>query len=449
MRALIIGAGDAGTRLAQKLCSENYEVVVIDEDAMALSKLEVGLDIMTVTGHGANPAVLSNAQIEKADVVVCVTKHWDTNILAGIMAKRAGAKHVVARVGDTAYMKNYDFFNLKEMGIDLAINPCEQCAQDIVNMIKLPGTRETASLLDGRVIAAAIELPGNSPLISLPIKELPNKDLINRVRFIARIHSEKMTIPYGDTTFGIEDIVYAVGTPEDIREFLFWCCPDARAIDKVVIAGGAGTGLKLAARLESEMDVFLIEPDLERAQECSEVLKKTVVMNGDMLSQEIYQEISFSNRTAFVAASPSDEDNIIASLLAQKRYAASFTVAQLKDTQYLPIIDGLDVVDRTVSIHLSLVNSVLQFIRGEHIISATELTATSGELLELIVEDSGRWNGQTIAETKMPKESIIATVLRGEEVIPATGPLTLQTGDRLVVFASSKAASKLRSLCGK
>ena len=153
MRALIIGAGDAGTRLAHKLCSENHEVVVIDEDAAALSKLEATLNIMTVVGHGANPAILEEAQIKKANVVVSVTKNWDTNILAGMMAKRAGAKHVVARVGDTDYLQKFDFFNVKEMGIDYAINPCEQCAQDIANMLSLPGTRETVSLLEGRVIA--------------------------------------------------------------------------------------------------------------------------------------------------------------------------------------------------------------------------------------------------------------------------------------------------------
>jgi trk system potassium uptake protein TrkA len=423
--------------------------VVIDEDSAALSKLEAGLDIMTVVGHGANPAILEEAQIKKADVVVSVTKNWDTNILAGMMAKRAGAKHVVARVGDTDYLQKFDFFNVHDMGIDYAINPCEQCAQDIVNMIKLPGTRETVSLLEGRVIAAAIELPGNSPLVGTPVKELSNKEILDRIRFIARIRDEQMTIPFGETQFNINDIVYAVGTQEDITKLLYWSCPDARPIDKLIIAGGAGTGLKLAAKLEKEMDVFLIEPELERARICSEILNKTVVMHGNMLSQEIYQEINFSDRTAFVAASPNDEDNIIASLLAQKRYSASFTVAQLKDSEYLPVIDSLDVVDRTVSIHLSLVNSVLQFIRGEHILAAAELHATSGELLELIIEEGGRWNGKTIAEIKMPGESIIATVQRDDQVIPATGALGLQTGDRLVVFATPKAATKLRSFCSK
>jgi trk system potassium uptake protein TrkA len=423
--------------------------VVIDEDSAALSKLEAGLDIMTVVGHGANPAILEEAQIKKADVVVSVTKNWDTNILAGMMAKRAGAKHVVARVGDTDYLQKFDFFNVHDMGIDYAINPCEQCAQDIVNMIKLPGTRETVSLLGGRVIAAAIELPGNSPLVGIPIKDLPNKEILDQVRFIARIRDEQMIIPFGDTQFNINDIVYAVGAQEDITKLLYWSCPDARPIDKLIIAGGAGTGLKLAAKLEKEMDVFLIEPELERARKCSEILKKTVVMHGNMLSQEIYQEINFSDRTAFVAAGPNDEDNIIASLLAQKRYSASFTVAQLKDSEYLPVIDSLDVVDRTVSIHLSLVNSVLQFIRGEHVLAAAELHATSGELLELIIEESGRWNGKTIAEIKMPSESIIATVQRDDQVIPATGALGLLTGDRLVVFATPKAATKLRSFCSK
>jgi trk system potassium uptake protein TrkA len=304
-------------------------------------------------------------------------------------------------------------------------------------------------LLEGRVIAAAIELPGDSPLTDIAIKNLTNRDLLDRIRFIARLRQGGLHIPWGDTCFDAGDIVYAVGKQEDISELLYWCCPDTPHIDKVVIAGGAGTGLKLAAHLEQIMDVFLIEPNMERAQECSEVLDKTVVMHGDLLSQEIYQEISFTDRTAFVAAGPNDEDNIIASLLAQKRFSASFTVAQLKDLEYLPVIDGLEVVDRTVSIHLSLVNSVLQFIRGEHVIAATELVSTTCELLEIVVEENGRWNGQTIAHIRVPKESIIATILRGDEVIPATGQITLQTGDRLVVFASPKAANKLRSICGK
>ncbi len=448
MRALIIGAGDAGTRLAQKLCSENHEVVVVDDDFNALNKLETGLDIMTVHGHGANPLVLSEAQIKKADVVVCVTKHWDTNILAGTMAKKAGAKHVVARVGDMAYMQNYDFFNLSEMGIDYSINPCDQCALDIVNMIHLPEASETATLLGGRVIAAAIELPENSPIIGIPIKDLHNKDLIDQIRFIARVRKKALVIPWGDTTFEAKDTVYVVGKRKDISEFLFWSCPNARSIEKVVIAGGAGTGMKLAAKLENDMDVVLIEPDLERARECSEQLNKTIVMHGDMLSPEIYHDIHFNKRTAFVAAGPNDKDNIIVSLLAQKRYSAAFTVTQLKDIEYLPVIDGLDVVDRTVSIHLSLVNSVLKFIRGEHVQAATELHGTSGELLEIVVDEYSEWNGKQILDIKMPKDSIIATIQRNGKIIPAVGSLTLNTNDHLVVFATKKAASKLRPFYG-
>ena len=40
MRALIIGAGKAGWRLAETLCGERHDVVVVDNDAQALSDLE-------------------------------------------------------------------------------------------------------------------------------------------------------------------------------------------------------------------------------------------------------------------------------------------------------------------------------------------------------------------------------------------------------------------------
>lgn len=446
MRALIIGAGNAGSRLAQKLYAENYDVVVIDQNIEALSELENELDVMIVHGHGSDPRALEEAQIEKSDVVAGVTNSDCVNILAGILAKRAGTEYVVARVGNAGFLNPRQYADLGEMGIDLAINPHQQCALDIYNMLRLPGVLETVGLFDNRIMAAGISIPDNSPIIDMPIKDLSNSTIIDRIRFIARIRGSKLTIPFGDDSFSAGDTIYLVGSLDDIKHFLYWSCPDTTHPDKVVIASGHDTGLELARLLESENNTFLIEEDPERANACSRELSKTTVMQGDMLSQDVYEEIGIGANTAYVAAGKDDEDNMIACLLASKRSAFQ-TIALLKEPGYVPIVDSLQLIDRTISPHISLTNSILQFIRGKNVLAAAEMRTTAGEMLEIVIDEKNRWVGKRISDIKMPRDTIIATIMRGDELHPAIGSFELKTGDHLAIFSTSQSIKKLESFC--
>lgn len=446
MRALIVGAGNAGTRLAQKLYAENYDVVVLDQDSNALAELENELDIMTVRGDGADPDALAEAQVEKSDVVAGVTNNDSTNILAGILAKRAGTEYVVARVGNAGFLNPKGYSDLSALGIDLALNPHQQCARDIANMLKLPGILETVGLFDNRITAAGIIIPDDSPIVDVPIKDLSNTKLIDRIRFIARIRDDKLRVPFGDDSFKAGDTVYLVGELSDIKHFLYWSCPQTTHADKVIIASGHDTGMELARLIEGENNVFLIESDSARAERCSSLLSKATVMNGDMLSQDIYDEIGLTENTAFVAASKDDEDNMIACLMASKKGAFQ-TIALLKEPDYVPIVDSLQLIDRTISPHISLTNSILQFIRGKNVLAAAELRNTSGELLEIVVDKDNRWVGKRIADIKMPRDSIIATIMRGDQLHPAIGSFELQIGDHLAIFSASQSIKKLKSFC--
>ena len=52
MRIVIIGAGNAGSQLARRLCEERHSVVMVDSDARALAQAEAGLDLLTICGEG-------------------------------------------------------------------------------------------------------------------------------------------------------------------------------------------------------------------------------------------------------------------------------------------------------------------------------------------------------------------------------------------------------------
>ena len=102
MRIVIIGGGQTGAHLAEKFCEDEHDVVVIDSDPARLTELDAHLDLMSVQGDGANPGVLEEADVERADMVVAVTDRDDTNILSCIFARARGVARTVARVSSSS-----------------------------------------------------------------------------------------------------------------------------------------------------------------------------------------------------------------------------------------------------------------------------------------------------------------------------------------------------------
>ena len=101
MRALIIGCGRVGATIALQLQREEWDVVVIDENEDALSRLGDHWPGAFLVGHGMDTALLREAGIEEADAVVISTDGDNTNIVvAQIAQKRFRVPKVVVRVHD-------------------------------------------------------------------------------------------------------------------------------------------------------------------------------------------------------------------------------------------------------------------------------------------------------------------------------------------------------------
>ena len=446
MRALIIGAGNAGSNLAVKLCEERHDVVIIDRNRPALADLESQLDVLTVAGHGCSPAVLEEAEIRKAHLVVAVTSSDEVNILACTQAAAAGVRYKVARIAGADYLRENSIFSLAGAGVDLAVNPREECAKDILNNLTLPGSQEVIDLLGGRVLAVGAKVAAGSPLLKTTLEDFPRPDLLQTIRFIAVLRDNDLIIPRGDTSFSIGDEIYVVGQPAEIPAFLDWASPNRPHIDRIVIAGSGPVGMKLAASLETDRrPVVVIEPDEESANRCAAALNRATVLRSNPTSEETLAEVGITENTAFIASMESEEHNIIASLVARKQ-GAGMTVSQVTDPQYVPIINSLNTLDRAVSTHLSMINAILHFIRGRQIESASVMHMLPGELLEVVLTTRTPWTGKEIRTLRIPGGAIIATVLRSDTICPPTGDLRLQEGDRLVIFSNPRALKKLNAI---
>ncbi|HVA30038.1 MAG TPA: TrkA family potassium uptake protein [Gaiellaceae bacterium] len=103
MKALVIGCGRVGATIARNLLEEGWDVVVVDENEDALSRLGESWRGAFVVGHGMDTDLLREAGIEEADAVVVSTDGDNTNIVIGQVAqKRFDIQCVVVRVLDPA-----------------------------------------------------------------------------------------------------------------------------------------------------------------------------------------------------------------------------------------------------------------------------------------------------------------------------------------------------------
>ncbi|MGD9782760.1 MAG: Trk system potassium transporter TrkA [Kiritimatiellia bacterium] len=442
---VIIGGGQTGAHLAEKFCEDEHDVVVIDADAARLAELDAHLDLMTVQGDGATPAALEEADVERADMVVAVTDRDDTNILACVFAHARGVGRTVARVSSSSYStsRHIDFARL---GVDLLVNQYDEYARDLYNVLRLPGSIEVADLLDERVMVVGMSIHMDSPLLGNSLKHFSSKEWLQKIRFTAVVRGEEVMTPHGDTTFLVGDDVYFAGEPDAIADFMQWAWPEHKRFQRVVIAGGGELGLQLARMLEhTRMQIVLIEQDEKRADFCSETLNRTLVIKGDALDQQTLAGIGEAEDMAYVAATGSDEHNIIGCLVAEK-FGARFTAAQVGKKEYIGIINQLRLLDRIVDPHLAMINSILHFVRGKNVQAAAILARLPGELIEMKLSPRHKWVGKPIKDLKIPDGVIVVTALRGTQVKTATGDLALAAGDRVVVYCLPDAVAKMEPL---
>jgi len=215
----------------------------------------------------------------------------------------------------------------------------------------------------------------------------------------------------------------------------------------VVIAGVGELGLQLAMRLgeNTGLDVTVVEEDAERAEYCSEQLGKALIIHGSALDQDIVRELGINGQTAFVAVTGDDENNIMSCLLAEK-LGAHFTISRVDRNTYKPIIDSLALVDRVVSPHSSLINSIYHFVRGDSVQGDRMLQKIPGEVVEFVLDDNHEWSGRAVKDIKLPRGGMISMVLRGEKLKVATGDLVLEEGDRILLYGLRKAIRRLQDV---
>ena len=442
MRIVIVGAGEVGSYLAERLTKEKHNVVVIEQDAERAHHVEQHIDALVLNGSGSHPDVLAEARIHSAELLVAVTTNDETNLVACMLARQAGVARTIARIEAAALRAPGARNLLAAMGADIVIDPDEETAGEILSLLDYPGATEINKLADGRVTVIGTVLGANSELVGHPLSEsyAPyGADWNFLIGAVSR--GNRTIIPRSDMVLQEGDVVRIVnlGTVSNELRRLMGLLHDRP--HRVMLLGGGRTGEMVARRLvDMHSEVSLVERSSERARQLAECLDDVLILHGDITDAELLEQEGVADHDAVVAVTGNDEDNILACLYA-KSMGVPETVALLHRLEFLPLLRTLG-IDGALSPRTACANGVLRIIRGG--VQVATYLDMDIEVLELTIGEDSSADGHRIGDLHLPKEVLIAAVVRDGTSMIGRGRTVLQAQDHLVILARPKAVAAAR-----
>ncbi len=444
MKIIIIGAGTVGEQIAISLLEEGHDVIIIEKDADRAKYIEENLDTMVLTGNGANISALKNVDVSNADMLISVTDSDEVNMISSLVANKLGAKTKIIRIKDQDYLSNLEAFK-EELGIDFIINPANAAAEQIEKLILHPFASSIATFSEGEISMVKVKIKENFDIANKKLKEIdfPGSLLIGAIN-----RNDKIIIPTGDETILPEDSVYILGNTKDIKKLHILFDKKEDRVLKVIIVGASDIGIKLAQGLEKySIETKLIEKNLEKSNKAAAVLEKTLVINGDGTDKELLKREGIELTDSFVSLTRNDEDNLVFSLLA-KKLGAKKVIAKITKPTYSPILETIG-VDAAISPRLITASYILGFIRKSKVLNLTLLKEGEAEVVEVEVPENKAVNNIPLQKLKLPKDLLIATIIRGEEIIIPHGDDVLLPQDKVILITLKKNIKKIENIFKK
>jgi len=202
-RIVLAGGGNIGMRLAQAL-ETKYQVKLIEHNAARCRAIADDLK-KTIVLHGdaADEDLLLEENIENTDVFCALTNDDEANILSAMLAKRRGARTVMALINRAAYVDL-----IQSTGdIDVAISPQQATIGSLLAHIRRGDVAAVHSLRRGAAEAIEAVAHGDAGSSEVVGKRVDQIRLPRGTTIGAIVRGEEVVMAHHDTVIEPEDHV--------------------------------------------------------------------------------------------------------------------------------------------------------------------------------------------------------------------------------------------------
>jgi len=211
---------------------------------------------------------------------------------------------------------------------------------------------------------------------------------------------------------------------------------------KIVVVGAGQVGTTIVEALHSEHDLAVIDLDGPRLTALSYRYDIRAV-EGNGASRRVLQDAGIGESDLLIACTSRDEINLVSAMLA-KRISRAQTIVRTTDVEYLDAWRERQIeVDFMVSSELETAHAISTHIG----IPAARQTDTFADGQVQIVEfdvpaeaATDEVIGRRLREARIPQESKVASIIRGDRAIVPRGEESILPGDRIIIIGSPGAA---------
>lgn len=449
MKIIIVGCGKVGATLAEQLNNEHHDIMLIDKSADVINSITERIDVMGVVGNGAVYKVQMEAGIQETDLLIATTNSDELNMLCCLIAKKAGDCHTIARIRNPEYHSEINYIR-EELGLSLAINPEMAAAMEIARLLRFPSAIKIDTFAKGRIEILKFLVPDHSILHNMKVREVLSKLHCN-VLICAIEHGSEVIIPSGDSVMVAGDKISFIASPAEANEFFKQAGIDNNTIRTAMFVGGGKITYYVAKLLENtKVNVKILEQNMERCNELSELLPKAMVIHGDASNQELLLQEGIGQIDAFASLTGFDEENIMLSLYAASQSKAKL-ITKVNRIAFENVIDSMN-LGSVIYPKLITSETILQYVRamqnsmGSNVETLYKIVADRAEALEFRVANEPSIVGISLEKLELKNNLLVAFINRNGKFISPRGKDTLEEGDRVIVVTTVTGLNDLKDI---
>lgn len=192
-KVMILGGGKIGYYLADSLSKKGINIKIVESNVERCKELadKLGKKVLVIHGNGTDSNLLEEEDIAGMDAFIGVTGFDEENLFMSLKAKQLNIGKVIAKISRQSYINI-----IEKLGIDMAINPVNITASEILKYIRGGRVVSVSLLLDGQAEVNEIIATKDLQIIGVPIKKfnLPKGVIIGSI-----VHDGQVIIPNGNS----------------------------------------------------------------------------------------------------------------------------------------------------------------------------------------------------------------------------------------------------------
>jgi trk system potassium uptake protein TrkA len=218
----------------------------------------------------------------------------------------------------------------------------------------------------------------------------------------------------------------------------------------VLIAGGGRTAAQLATLLlEQHHQVRMIEHRREVLARIHRELPTEVIYEGNATDPQVLEQAGIRQAHVLAACTGDDVDNLVLCYFGRERYRVPRTIARINNPRNAWLFDQkfhVDVALNQAEILATLIEEEMAL--GDMMI-LLRLRRGRYSLVQEKVHEEAPAVGVVLKDLPLPPNSVIAAILRGDEILIPRGVTQFQAGDEVLAIVDRESVEELAHVFGQ